>query len=160
MRRVWRRLGAVREFVALAGTGLVGVALFVFLVVADWQFVADVYERSGSSTLPAIVVGAAAAIGTLLGVVWYRRRLGRLGDRVRRALGRAAIAWCVLFVVAFVWTHPRSREAELAVPLHAGVVTYLLIIVVAAVAFFPIASPAGPAQAQGPARGPTSGAAR
>ena len=119
--------------------GLVGVAMVVFLVVADSRFVARVYERSEPSTLPAVLAGAGAAIGTVLGVVWYRRRLDRLGVSVRRLLGRAAIAWCVLFVIAFVWTHPKSRDADLAAPLHAGVVTYLLLIVVAAIAFAPVA---------------------
>ena len=116
-----------------------GVALVVFLVVADSRFVARVYERSESSTLPAVLAGAAAAIGTVLGVVWYKRRLERLGGGVRRLLGRAAIAWSVLFVIAFLWTHPMSRDTDLAVPLHAGVVTYLLLVVVAAVAVAPIA---------------------
>ena len=138
-RRMSRGLGRAREIVALVGGTLVGVAIFVFLVVADWQFVATVYERSEASTLPVVVAGAAAAVGTVLSVVMYRRRTGRLGRRTRRWFGRAAIAWSILFVIAFVWTHPVSRDAERAVPLHAGVVTYLLLIVTAAVAFLPVA---------------------
>ncbi len=138
-RRLSRGLGRAREIVALVGAGLVGIAIFVFLVVADSQFVVRVYERSESSTLPVVVAGAAAAVGTVLGVVWYRRQVGRLGSGMRRILGWFAIAWSVLFVVAFIWTHPVSRDAALAVPLHAGVVAYLLVIVVAAVAFLPVA---------------------
>ena len=53
-------------------------------------------------------------------------------------LGWAAIAWSVVFVIAFFWTHPVSRDPDVADPIHAGVVTYLLLIVIAAVAFFPI----------------------
>jgi hypothetical protein len=119
--------------------GLVGVALVVFLVVADVRFVARVYERSESSALPAVLAGAGAAIGTVLGVTWYRRWLDRLGVGVRRLLGRAVIAWSVLFVIAFLWTHPKSRDADLAVPVHAGVVTYLLLVVVVAVVLAPVA---------------------
>jgi hypothetical protein len=136
---VSRGLGWAREIVAIVGVGLVGIASFVFLVVADSQFVVRVYERSESSTLPVVVAGAVAAVGTVLGVVWYRRRVGRLGSGMRRFLGWVGIAWSVLFVVAFIWTHPVSRDAELAVPVHAGVVTYLLLIVVAAMACLPVA---------------------
>ena len=134
-----RWLRRAREIVWLVAIVLGGVALVAFLIVADSQFIARVSERSGSSTLPAVLAGAAGALGTVAGVVWYRRRLDRLGVGVRRLLGRAAIAWSVLFVVAFYWTHSRSRDAELAGPLHAGVMTYVLLIVVAAAAFAPIA---------------------
>jgi hypothetical protein len=139
-RAVSRRLMPhAREIVALVGVALVGAALFVFLVVADWQFVTAVHDRAEASTLPVIVAGAAAAVMTVLGVIWYSRRADGLSPGVRRRFGRAAIAWSVLFVVAFFWTHPKSRDAGLADPLHAGVVTYVLLVVVVAVGSLPIA---------------------
>jgi hypothetical protein len=132
----WSR---ARAFLALVGGVLVGAAIFVFLVVADADFVAESYEESPTATLPAVVAAAAAAVGTVVGVVWYRRRVDCLGRRSRRALGWFGIAWSVLFVIAFWWTHPMSRDAGDADPLQAAVVTYVLLIIVAALAFFPIA---------------------
>jgi len=100
--------------------------------------VAGAYERSEASTLLAVVAGTAAVVGTVIGVVWYRRRVDQLGDTARRALGWFGIAWSVLFVVAFLGTHAGGRDDNDAGPLQAGVVTYLLLIIVAAVALFPI----------------------
>jgi hypothetical protein len=55
-------------------------------------------------------------------------------------LGAAGWALSVLFIIAFIWTHSVSRDAEDAGPPKAGVVTYLLLVIVAAVAFGLIAA--------------------
>ena len=120
--------------------GLVlGTALLVFVIVLDAGLVVRAYERSASSTLPALVVGAAAALATVLAVVWYRRRVDQLGGTARRVLGWVGIAWAVSLVVAFFWTHPRGRDDELATPVEVGVICYVLVIVVTAVVVFPFA---------------------
>jgi hypothetical protein len=51
----------------------------------------------------------------------------------------AGIAWAALFVVGFVWTHPRHRDDDSTTSLEVALVTYSLIIVVVAVCLFPIA---------------------
>jgi uncharacterized membrane protein YozB (DUF420 family) len=130
-------LRRAKDIVVMIATVVGGAAIVVFLVIFDLQLLLDVYERS-ESALP-IVAGAVAAVGTVVGVVWYRKRADGLDARVRRRFGRAAIAWSVLFIVAFAATHYRSREPEDAGPLQAAVVTYVLLIIVAAVAFAPIA---------------------
>ena len=139
LRRTWRVLGRARAIVALVGTLLAGAAIVVFVVVSDVRFVLRVYERSETSTLVAVIVAAAALVGTVLGVVWFKRREDRVGRTARRVLGRLAIAWSILFVIAFFWTHPRNRDEHLGRPVHAGVVTYVVLVVVGAVAFFPYA---------------------
>ena len=118
---------------------VVGTALVVFVMVLDAGLVASAYERSESSTLPAVVMGAAAALGTVLGAVWYRSRVDELGGRARRVLGWVGIAWGASFVVAFFWTHPKGRDDELATPLQVGVIGYVLVIVLAAVVVLPFA---------------------
>jgi MFS family permease len=130
----------VRTIVALVGTPIAGAAIVAFLVVDDVRFVVRVYARSETSTLAAVIAAAAALVGTVLGVVWFKRREDRVGRAARRLLGRLAIAWCVLFVIAFVWTHPRNRDEHLDRPVHAGVATYVVLVVVGAVAFFPYAA--------------------
>ena len=122
----------------IAGVVL-GTALVVFVLVLDAELVVRAYERSESSTLPAVVIGAAAALGTVLAVVWYRRHVDQLGGTARRVLGWIGIAWAASFVVAFVWTHPKGRDDELATSLEVGVICYVLVIVVAAVVVFPFA---------------------
>jgi O-antigen/teichoic acid export membrane protein len=139
MQRTWRVLGRLRAIVALVGTLLVGAAIVVLLVVYDLQFVFRVYERSELPTLVAVIAAAAALVGTVLGVVWFKRREDRVGRTARRVLGRLAIAWSVLFVIVFIWTHPRNRDEHLGRPVHAGVVAYVVLVVVGAVAFFPYA---------------------
>ncbi len=120
--------------------GLVlGTALLVFVIVLDAGLVVRAYERSASSTLPALVVGAAAGLATVLAVVWYRTRVDQLGGTARRVLGWVGIAWAVSLVVAFFWTHPRGRDDELATPVEVGVICYVLVIVVTAVVVFPFA---------------------
>jgi hypothetical protein len=123
----------------LIGGVVFGIALFVFVVVIDTQFVGSALEHSESSALPAVVIGVAAALGTVLGVVWYRRRVDDLGKTARRLLGSVGIAWAVAFVIAFFATHPRGRNDEDATALEAGIVSYLLGILIAAAAFLPIA---------------------
>jgi hypothetical protein len=123
----------------MVGSLVGGAAIFVFVVVLDSQVVLDVYERSESGTALLVIAGAAAAVGTVLGFVWYRKRADGLDGRVRRLLGRAAIAWSVLFIVAFAATHYRSRDADEVGPLQAAVITYLLLIIVAGVVYSPIA---------------------
>jgi cytochrome bd-type quinol oxidase subunit 2 len=116
-----------------------GTALVVFVTVLDVGLVVRAYEGSESSTLPAVVIGAAAALATVCAVVWYRRRVDRLSGTARRVLGWAGIAWAASFVVAYLWTHPKGRDDELATPLEVGVICYVLVIVVAAVVVFPFA---------------------
>ena len=70
---------------------------------------------------------------------WYRNRVRSLGHTNRRVLGRAGIVWSALFVVAFVWTHPKHRDDEFATPLEVAIVSYCLIIVVTAVCLLPVA---------------------
>jgi cobalamin synthase len=94
----------------LIGGTVFGVALFVFVLVIDTQFVASALERSRSSALLAVVIGVVAALGTVLGVVWYRSRVDDLSKMARRVLGFVGIAWAVGFVLAFIVTHPRGRD--------------------------------------------------
>jgi hypothetical protein len=129
-------------------TAAVGcLVLVAVLVVFDAGLVVQAYERSASSTVAAVVIGTAAALGTVLAFAWYRSRVGRLGGTARRALGWAGIVWSGLFVIAFVWTHPRHRDDEFATPLEVAVVSYCLVIVVVAVCLVPFAvlRPARPA---------------
>ncbi len=114
------------------GGVLAGLALIVFVVVLDVGLLVRAYERSASSTLTAMLAAAAAAVVTVLAVV-----LGRAARKHRRLLGRLAIAWAVMFVIAVLWTHPRHRD-ELLTPLEAGVVTYAVLIVTGALGFLPI----------------------
>jgi hypothetical protein len=86
-----------------------------------------------------VVIGVVAALGTLLGVVWYRSRVDDLSKMARRVLGFVGIAWAVGFVLAFIVTHPRGRNDDEATALEAGIVSYLLGILIAAAAFLPIA---------------------
>ena len=131
-RRV-RRFFDERPLIGLVAGGAFGIALVTFLVVADTSLVARTYERSASSTVVAVVLGAGAALGTVLVFAWSRSRLERFRGKPRLLLGWAGIAWAALFVVAFVWTHPRHRDDESVTPLEVAVVTYCLIIVVVAV---------------------------
>ena len=87
----------------------------------------------------AVVLGVGAALGTVLVFAWSRSRLERFRGKPRLLLGWAGIAWAALFVVAFVWTHPRHRDDESVTPLEVAVVTYCLIIVVVAVCLVPVA---------------------
>jgi drug/metabolite transporter (DMT)-like permease len=135
-----RRFFNDRTMIGFICAVVVGIALVVFLIVSDTTLVIRAYEQSDSSIRPALATGAAAALGSVLAVVWYRRRVGHLGGTARRMLGWVGIAWAASFVVAFVWTHPKGRDDELATPLEAGVVSYVLVIVVVAAAgFVPIA---------------------
>ncbi len=137
-RRV-RRFFDERPLIGLIAGGVFGIALVTFLVVADTSLVAQTYERSASSTVVAVVLGAGAALGTVLVFAWSRSRLERFRGKPRLLLGWAGIAWAALFVVAFVWTHPRHRDDESVTPLEVAVVTYCLIIVVVAVCLVPVA---------------------
>ena len=137
-RRV-RRFFDERPLIGLIAGGVFGIALVTFLVVADTSLVAQTYERSASSTVVAVVLGAGAALGTVLVFAWSRSRLERFRGKPRLLLGWAGIAWAALFVVAFVWTHPRHRDDEYATSLEVAVVTYCLIIVVVAVCLVPVA---------------------
>jgi O-antigen/teichoic acid export membrane protein len=132
-----RVLGWARTIVGLVGVLLVGTAIVVFLVVYDVQFVLHVYERSETSTLVAVIAATAALVGTIVGVVWFKRSEDHVGRRARRVLGRVAIAWSILFLIAFFWTHPMNRDEHLGSPVHAGLVTYVVLVVVVAVALFP-----------------------
>jgi hypothetical protein len=134
-----RRFSDARQAIGLVGSIAFGIALVVFLIVSDATLVVRAHERSGSSLLPAILGGTAAAIGTVLAVAWYRRRVDDIGRGARRMLGRAGLAWGGAFVVAFLWTHPMRRADELATPLEVAVTSYVLVIVVAAVAVLPFA---------------------
>jgi hypothetical protein len=137
--RLRRFLGRARETALLIGGTVFGIALFVFVLVIDTQFVASALERSRSSALLAVVIGVVAALGTVLGVVWYRSRVDDLSKMARRVLGFVGIAWAVGFVLAFIVTHPRGRNDDEATTLEAGIVSYLLGILIAAAAFLPIA---------------------
>jgi hypothetical protein len=137
--RTRRGLSDLRSMLGLLAGVLLGTALVVFVMVLDAGLVVRAYERSESSTLPAVVTGAAAALGTVLAIVWYRRRVDQLGGTARRVLGRVGIAWAVSFVVAFFLTHPKGRDDELATPVEVAVICYVLVIVVAAVVVFPFA---------------------
>jgi hypothetical protein len=134
-----RRFFDERPLIGLIAGGAFGLALVVFVVVADTSLVLQAYERSASSTLVAVVIGTGAALGTVLAFAWYRSRVDRLGSTARRILGWAGIAWAALFVVGFVWTHPRHRDDKLATSLEVAVVSYCLIIVVVAVCLLPVA---------------------
>jgi hypothetical protein len=57
--RFRRSFGRVRETALLIGGAVIGIALFVFVVVIDTQFVGSALERSESSALPAVVIGVA-----------------------------------------------------------------------------------------------------
>jgi peptidoglycan biosynthesis protein MviN/MurJ (putative lipid II flippase) len=129
----------VRAIVALVGTLLVGAAIVVLMVVYDVRFVLRAYERSETPTLAAVIAAAAALVGTVLAVVWFKRSEDRIGRTARRVLGRLAIAWSILFLIASLWTHPMHRDEHLGSPVHAGVVTYVVLVVLGAVAFFPYA---------------------
>jgi hypothetical protein len=65
--------------------------------------------------------------------------VGHVGATARRVLGWTGIAWAALFVLAFVWTHPRHRDDKFTTPLEVAVVSYCLIIVLVAICLFPIA---------------------
>jgi hypothetical protein len=137
--RTRRRLSDLRSILGLIAGLVLGTALVVFVIVLDAGLVVRAYERSESSTMPAVVIGVAAALGTVLGVVWYRRRVDQLGSPARRVLGLVGIGWAASFVVAFFWTHPKGRDDQLARPLEVGVISYVLVIVVAALVVFPFA---------------------
>ena len=137
-RRV-RRFFDERPLIGLIAGGVFGLALVAFLVVADTSLVVQAHQRSALSTVVAVVLGAGAALATVLVFAWSRSRLEHLRGKPRRMLGWAGIAWAALFVVAFVWTHPRHRDDESATPLEVAVVTYCLIIVVVAVCLVPVA---------------------
>jgi multisubunit Na+/H+ antiporter MnhB subunit len=128
-----------REITWLVVVGIVGVAIFVFVVVLDAQLLVSALDRSGSSALWAVLAGAAAALSTVLVAVWFRARADQLGRTPRRLLGLAGIAWAVVFVVAFVISHPRGRDEESATSFEVSVVSYVLVILLAAAAVLPIA---------------------
>jgi hypothetical protein len=134
-----RRFFDERPLIGLISAAVFGLALVVFMVVADTNLVVRAYDRSASSTLWAAVLGAGAALGTVLAFAWYRGRVGNLGTTARRVLGWTGIAWAALFVVGFMWTHPKHRDDESATPLEVAVVTYSVIVVVVAVCLVPIA---------------------
>jgi hypothetical protein len=136
VQHVFGRVGAI---VALVSALLVGAAIVVLLVIYDVRFILRVYERSETPTLAAVIAAAAALVGTVLGVVWFKRWEDRVGRTARRLFGRLAIAWSILFLIAVIWTHPMNRDEHLGRPVHAGVVTYVVLVVVGAVAFLPYA---------------------
>ena len=126
--------------VGFIGGVVAGIAILAFVLVLDVSLVLRAYQRSESSSQRAVVIGAAAALATVLAVVWYLRRVDRLGGTVRRTLGCVGIAWAVGFVIAFAWTHPVGRDDEFATLLETGVLSYLVfILVVAVVGFLPVA---------------------
>ena len=136
-----RRLFNDRPDIGIIGSAVFGLALFVFVVVLDARLIVRAYQRSEAA---AVVVGVGAALGSVLAVVWYLRRVGHLGATTRRVLGWAGIAWAGiawagLFVVAFWWTHPMHRGDELGTRLGVAVLSYVLFIVVAALGFLPVA---------------------
>jgi lysylphosphatidylglycerol synthetase-like protein (DUF2156 family) len=133
-----RRFFDERPLIGLVASGVVGLALVGIVVVADTSLVLRAYERSASSTLLAVVLGAGAALATVFAFAWYRSRVARVHGKSRRLLGWAGIAWAALFVVGFVWTHPRHRDDEFATPLEVAVVTYSLIIIVVALCLLPV----------------------
>jgi hypothetical protein len=122
--------------IRLVGGLIVGAAIAVFLVAWDTGRVLDAYERSESSTLPAIVIGVATAVATVAGAVWYRRRVHELGGTARRFLGWVGLAWAALFVAGFFWTHV-VRSDDLSA-LEAAIVSYIVVIVVSALGALPI----------------------
>jgi hypothetical protein len=134
-----RRFFDERPVIGFVVGGIVGLALVVVLVVLDTSLVVQAYERSASSTLAAVVIAVAAALGTVLAFAWYRRHVGDLGATARRVLGWAGIAWGALFVVGFVWTHPRHRDDQFSTPLEVAVVSYCLVIVLVAICILPVA---------------------
>jgi cytochrome bd-type quinol oxidase subunit 2 len=137
-RRV-RRFFDERPLIGLIGGAVIGLALVVFLIVIDTSLVVQAYERSAESTVVAVVIAVGAALATVFAFAWYRSRVGGLGTTARRILGWAGIAWSALFVVGFVWTHPRHRDDASTTPLEVAVVSYCLIIIVVAVCLFPVA---------------------
>ena len=52
--------------IGLVASAVVGLVLVAVLVVFDVGLVLQAYERSASSTLAAVVIGTAAALGTVL----------------------------------------------------------------------------------------------
>ena len=64
------------------------------------------------------------------------RNLSDLGQRIGYSCFALAV---VLFVVAFVWTHPRHRDDAFSTPLEVAVVSYCLIVVVVAICLVPFA---------------------
>ena len=134
-----RRFTEARSLIGLAGTVAFGIALVAFVVVADTALVVRAYQRSASSTLPAIAGGAAAALATVLAFAWYRSAAARLGRSARRNLGRAGLAWGALFIVATLWTHPLGRDEDAVSAPEVAAVTYVVLLVVAAVAVLPLA---------------------
>lgn len=134
-----RRFFDERPVIGFVVSGIVGLALVVFLVVLDTSLVVQAFERSASSTLAAVVIAVAAALGTVLAFAWYRRHVGDLGATARRVLGWAGIAWGALFVVGFVWTHPMHRDDQFTTTLEVAVVSYCLIIVLVAICLVPFA---------------------
>jgi drug/metabolite transporter (DMT)-like permease len=133
-----RRFFNERPDIGIIVSAVVGIALVAFVVVLDASLIVRAYQRSEAA---AVVVGVGAALGTVLGVVWYLRRVSHLGATTRRVLGWVGIAWAGLFVVGFWWTHPVHRDDhdELGTPLAVAVLGYVLVIVVAAVGFVPVA---------------------
>jgi hypothetical protein len=120
--------------------GLVlGTALMVYVLVLDVGLVVRSYQRSATSTLPAVVIGGFAALVTVLAFAWYRAQAPHVGGTARRMVGRAGIVWGALFVVLFVWTHPRGRDDELATSLQLGVISYAFVVVAAAMIVSPFA---------------------
>jgi hypothetical protein len=130
-----RRFFNERPDIGIIGSAVLALALFAFVVVLDASLIVRAYQRSEAA---AVVVGVGAALGTVLAVVWYRRRVSHLGATTRRVLGWAGIAWAGLFVVGFWWTHPMHRDDDLGTP-GVAVLSYVLFIVVAAVGFLPVA---------------------
>jgi hypothetical protein len=134
-----RRFSGLRWTVGMIVGIFFGLFLLGYVVVLDFNLVVHTYERSESSTLPALVIAAVAAFGTVLVFAWYRSAFDRLGATARRVFGWAGIAWSAFLVVGFFWTHPRHRADELATPLQAAVVTYCMIVIVVAVCLLPVA---------------------
>jgi hypothetical protein len=132
-------LDRVRETTWLVAGTVFGIALFVFVVVLDTQLIASGFERSEPWALPAVLIGVAAALATVLIAIWFSRRANELGRLPRRVMGMAGIAWAVVFVILFFLTHPTGRDEDAASSLEVGAVSYVLAIVVAAVAFLPVA---------------------
>lgn len=130
-----RRFFNERPDIEIISSAVFGIALFTFVVVLDASLIVRAYQRSEAA---AVVIGVGAALGTVLAVVWYRRRVSHLGAATRRVLGWAGIAWAGLFVVGFWWTHPMHRNEDLGT-MGVAVLSYILIIVVAALGFLPIA---------------------
>jgi hypothetical protein len=137
--RTRRRLSDLRSMLGLIAGLVLGAALAVYVIVLDAGLVVRASERSATSTLPAVVIGGSAALVNVFGFAWYRARKPHIGPTASRMLGRAGIVWGALFVVLFVWTHPRGRDDELATSLQVGVIGYVLVVVVAAVVVFPFA---------------------